>query len=483
MFQQLLLLVESFDSMLLEDKVEFITAKQGDKLWDAYEKDKGAGKPKLKDAAEVVKYIADHISDKHLQKLANWYQQGDYFLEDAGKIKDSIEKFEKVRKKVEKKDLSQYKTSAELDAAIAPFDEDDTKSNKQLNREYVAKLFKEKEAELFYEGGGVKIIIPKTEEASKYFGKGTRWCTAAEKNNMFAHYNKPGAPLYIIICDNGEKYQFHFKTGQFMNAEDRPVNVGEIAKKCPVLYDAFEKEAEKWGVMGLIDPKKLTDEIVADIFAKVRKTYAKDPGEVIRWIQENLVRPDVKISGETKKGLIEFFDRVLDSHVYSLLSNCMGAFLKLEPMELVELAKKDPGFHHGHALVTFVHKQQYIEHIYKDKKAFQALIDIVIDRIKSSDNYYTDNYLLILNELKNTLGNQFDLKEWLPDGFLDEIAIKHGAESIKLVGYEPPEAIQLKMVEKDYRNIEHMPYATNKVKERARMFERAQKDRGRYSGR
>jgi hypothetical protein len=235
--------------------------------------------------------------------------------------------------------------------------------------------------------------------------------------------------------------------------------------------------------MGLIDPKKLTDEIVADIFAKVRKTYAKDPGEVIRWIQENLTKPDVKISGKTKKSLIEFFDRVLDSHVYSLLSNCMGAFLKLEPMELVELAKKDPGFHHGHALVTFVHKQQYIEHIYKDKKAFQALIDIVIDRIKSSDSYYTDNYLLILNELKNTLGNQFDLKEWLPDGFLDEIAIKHGAESIKLVGYEPPEAIQLKMVEKDYRNIEHMPYATNKVKERARMFERAQKDRGRYSGR
>jgi hypothetical protein len=236
--------------------------------------------------------------------------------------------------------------------------------------------------------------------------------------------------------------------------------------------------------MGLIDPKKLTDETVAGIFAKVRKTYANDPGEVVRWIQENLVKPDVKVSGETKKGLIEFFDQSRESGKYvPLLSNCMGAFLKLEPMELVELAKKDPGYQHGQALATLMQQRQYIEYIHKDKKAFQALMNIIIDQIKSGDSYRIDNYLSMLNVPKDSLSNQFDPKEWLPDGFLDEIAIKHGAKSIKRFDYEPPETIQLKMVEKDHRNIEHMPYATNKVKERARMFERAQKDRGRYSGR
>lgn len=484
MLDRLLTLIESFDGLLLEDKIEFITTKQGDKLWDAYEKDKGAGKPKLKDAAAVVKYVADHISEKHLQKLVNWYQQGDYSLEDAGKITASLTKFEKVRKKLEKKDLNQYKTSAELDQAIAPFGEEDEKSNKQLNRELVAKMFKDKEAKLFFEGGGVKIIIPNTEEASCYFGKGTRWCTAAEKNNMFSYYSKRGAPLYVIICDNGDKYQFHFKTEQFMNAEDRQIKVPELCEKYPILYKAFEDEAEKWGIIALIDPAKLTDEKLVKIFLKVTKTHAKQPGEVQSWMQQNLIKPEVKISGETKKAIVAFMD---DNHkngkYLPILTNCVGLFLKFEPSELVEFAKKDPGYQHGQALSTLIMTRQYIEYIYKDKKAFQELIDLIIDQVKRGDSYKVDNYLSLLTVPKESLSKEYDPKKFLPDGFLDEIAVKYGAQTLGRFEYEPAEAIQLKMVEKDHSNIEHMPYATNKVKERARMFQRAQGDRGRYAGR
>ena len=65
------------------------------------------------------------------------------------------------------------------------------------------------------------IIVPHTEEASCYYGKGTQWCTAANNgNNMFEYYNDNGN-LYININKlTHEKYQFHFETDSFMDETD-----------------------------------------------------------------------------------------------------------------------------------------------------------------------------------------------------------------------------------------------------------------------
>ncbi|NBU99007.1 MAG: hypothetical protein EBS19_12500, partial [Spirochaetia bacterium] len=41
-----------------------------------------------------------------------------------------------------------------------------------------------------------KVYTPHTEEASKKYGAGTRWCTAAHNNNQFHNYNDEG-PLHI----------------------------------------------------------------------------------------------------------------------------------------------------------------------------------------------------------------------------------------------------------------------------------------------
>ena len=69
---------------------------------------------------------------------------------------------------------------------------------------------------------GWTVAIPTTERAAKWWGRGTRWCTAAEKNNMFAPYAASG-PLVVFIRPDGEKFQFHAQSGQFMNAADDPV--------------------------------------------------------------------------------------------------------------------------------------------------------------------------------------------------------------------------------------------------------------------
>lgn len=67
-------------------------------------------------------------------------------------------------------------------------------------------------------------IIPHTEEAAKFHGRGTRWCTSAEKNSMFSHYNKD-ARLHIYNPKNptypGEKYQAHHVAIDYGNDDSK----------------------------------------------------------------------------------------------------------------------------------------------------------------------------------------------------------------------------------------------------------------------
>lgn len=73
----------------------------------------------------------------------------------------------------------------------------------------------------------VRVIQPLDEEAAKYYGNGTTWCTAATNNNMFSSYNKDG-PMFILLPKQpqhvGEKYQVHAVSGQFMDEQDDPVS-------------------------------------------------------------------------------------------------------------------------------------------------------------------------------------------------------------------------------------------------------------------
>ena len=83
------------------------------------------------------------------------------------------------------------------------------------------------EAETVFENDRVRIIVPKNKEAACYYGQGTTWCTAAtQSNNMFDTYSSSG-PLYILLPKqpqyDGEKYQLHFESRQFMDEQDSQV--------------------------------------------------------------------------------------------------------------------------------------------------------------------------------------------------------------------------------------------------------------------
>ena len=81
--------------------------------------------------------------------------------------------------------------------------------------------------EIAYEDDKWIVIIPKSMDASCYWGSGTQWCTATrnEENNQFENYASRG-DLYININkQTKEKYQFHLADEQFMDANDEAIEI------------------------------------------------------------------------------------------------------------------------------------------------------------------------------------------------------------------------------------------------------------------
>jgi hypothetical protein len=105
------------------------------------------------------------------------------------------------------------------------------------------------DAKVVFNNEEMRVVVPENQDAACYYGQGTAWCTSATKgSNYFDHYNKDG-PLYIIIPKqpkhDGEKYQLHFESGQYMDEGDSPINLQRLFTKRftnPSTFDFFDEK-------------------------------------------------------------------------------------------------------------------------------------------------------------------------------------------------------------------------------------------------
>ena len=109
-------------------------------------------------------------------------------------------------------------------------------SGKELKREEQDKVYRETDFIFKDEETGFQIISPLTEESAKWWGKGTRWCTSAEKNNRFWNYAKH-APLLILLMPDGNKLQLWKNDNniQFMDDADNTVSKDYIKEHWSIL--------------------------------------------------------------------------------------------------------------------------------------------------------------------------------------------------------------------------------------------------------
>lgn len=133
---------------------------------------------------------------KKMGKYTKWlfrlYTSNKLKIEDLYKAREYLDYFNRYKQRLELKDIGQYSSLQSLYLAIRPFMEN---SRQPTSHKDEIRQIKEG-AEKVYEDDKWLIVVPHTQEASCYYGKGTEWCTAANKSyNLFDDYNEEG--LYI----------------------------------------------------------------------------------------------------------------------------------------------------------------------------------------------------------------------------------------------------------------------------------------------
>ena len=164
------------------------------------------------------------------------------FYEDLYKIRETLELFEKAKGKLktEYRNVLNYKTPQDLWSKIKKYknNKDSLLSKNQLKGQTKV----EGEYDILFENIEFKVIVPKTHRSSCYWGSGTRWCTASEKNvGTYRDYAEKG-PLVIIYYndkDATKNIQFHIETAQYMDYDDRPIDPEGMFTKYPEVLEAF----------------------------------------------------------------------------------------------------------------------------------------------------------------------------------------------------------------------------------------------------
>ena len=176
---------------------------------------------------EIVSYDPTYNPDKpdKMGKYGKWllaiYQKGNLKTEDLYKAREYLSTFMRYNGKIEQRDIMKYGSLQDLYNVIQPFL--DNPQQAATKSEEVRKI--KEGAEKVYEDEKWLVIVPHTQEASCYYGKGTQWCTAADSAyNYFDNYNKEGFLYINILKGTDTKYQFHFETHSFMDATDSEID-------------------------------------------------------------------------------------------------------------------------------------------------------------------------------------------------------------------------------------------------------------------
>jgi hypothetical protein len=198
----------------------------------------------LSDPQSVVEDGKIQKMGKYVKLLISLFQKGGLQLEDTDKAKEYLEYVYQHRIPL---DVGKIKELADLYNVVKEYIVKDTKSLDEI-----LKILSKDEFKVLHNGEKWFVFQPLTEKASCYLGVNTEWCTTwgpyslnkkhKDRSNMFNRYS-PQGPLFIMIDkqNHDNKYQFHFESGQYMDRDDKRINVSEfiIRRENKEIFDYF----------------------------------------------------------------------------------------------------------------------------------------------------------------------------------------------------------------------------------------------------
>ena len=162
-----------FSEYILEGRVDDFKTKYGKKF-----------------TQDVLNKISNTISPKYLDwvgKVMDTAIVNDNVDEILNRLSITLNGFDKIASNLSKTDINQYQSLDELNNELLSYKNKPRREYKQVEGGNVV-----------YENDRFMVVNPLTHKTSCYYGKGTKWCTAADSDHHFNNYNSDGKLFYIL---------------------------------------------------------------------------------------------------------------------------------------------------------------------------------------------------------------------------------------------------------------------------------------------
>jgi hypothetical protein len=281
------------------------------------------------------------------------------FMEDLYKVTDDLTKFERFKNKLpqDMRDINKLTPSSLYDA-VKDFDltlATTTKSERKSAPVHPG-------SKLLFDGPTWRVIEIKDKgavgkEAACFYGgnqKETRWCTSAPGLSYFDRYIKDG-PLYVVYKSGDtdvapetglpkERYQFHFPSNQFMDKDDRSIDlVKYLNGPMSELKDFFKPEFAKGLTVG--GEKLVIDSFSHGAVGKFIGLYGLDdlidnlPSTLKEFQIQNRDKNDVTINIPESIGRFKDLNMVLFDNCIESIPDSICTLPKLRFLALINNPK------------------------------------------------------------------------------------------------------------------------------------------------
>ena len=293
----------------------------------------------IKDVLNFIQSIidVDITKGKYARFLIEAFLNDKFLEEDLiggleSTVGQSISLFHKHKHKLPKdmRSVFKYTSPGDLWEAVKQFQGE--LSGKELKKEEQEQIYRETEFVYKDEETVFQIVSPLTEDSAKWWGKGTRWCTSADNNNMFEHYAQQ-SPLFILLIPNngdttgnGNKLQL-WKSEydiQFMDESDNNVSLEYIEQNWSVLEPVC-----KW----LNDLRFIPEEYRTKELCELA---VKQNGQALQLVPEELRIKELCEIAAKQDGLSLYFvpEELKTKKIYELAVQNNGYALEYVPEEL-----------------------------------------------------------------------------------------------------------------------------------------------------
>lgn len=223
----------TFKEYLVEDRLDFLKQKYKN-IYKEVQHDHHA--PEYSDRIIEFWYQRDPSPNKkYTDWILNRYKQGKFRMEDSQRVRDTIHDFMHFQDRLPEKDINKYKDLIEIRDAVRKKSHEIVTASDNAPIDHAG-------AKKIYDKNGLVIYKILSLQAARFYAEGTEWCTKAR--DMYEEYSGRG-PLYIVFTEDKHnktwyKYQFHLETSQFMDIDDREVDLKDFIRIIPEIHNIPE---------------------------------------------------------------------------------------------------------------------------------------------------------------------------------------------------------------------------------------------------